>query len=77
MPSKIYREIRLIGQKVDDLVDSLGPGNGKCHGGVPRIMSDDGLPEAHYFDYLVVHPTDLKWVITLVINGISGGNAHL
>ena len=27
--------------------------------------------------YLVVHPTDRKWVITLVINGISGGNVHL
>ena len=27
--------------------------------------------------YLVVHPTNRKWVITLVINGISGGNVHL
>ena len=26
---------------------------------------------------LVVHPTDRKWVTTLVINGISGGNVHL
>ena len=24
------------------------------------------------FEYLVVHPTNRKWVITLVINGISG-----
>ena len=27
--------------------------------------------------YLVAHPTDRKWVTTLVINGISGGNVHL
>ena len=27
--------------------------------------------------YLVVHPTNRKWVITLVINGIGGGNVHL
>ena len=27
--------------------------------------------------YLVAHPTNRKWVTTLVINGISGGNVHL
>ena len=26
--------------------------------------------------YLVAHPTNRKWVTTLVINGISGGNVH-
>ena len=25
--------------------------------------------------YLVVHPTDRKWVTTLVVNGISGGKS--
>ena len=28
-------------------------------------------------DYLLAHPTHRKWVTTLVINGISGGNVHL
>ena len=27
--------------------------------------------------HLVAHPTDRKWVTTLVVNGISGGNVHL
>ena len=27
--------------------------------------------------YLAAHPTDRKWVTTLVINGTSGGNVHL
>ena len=27
--------------------------------------------------YLAAHPTDRKWVISLVINGISGGHVHL
>ena len=27
--------------------------------------------------YLVAHPTNRKWVTTLVIDGISGGNVHL
>ena len=29
-----------------------------------------------WVDYLVVHPTNRKWVTTLVINGI-GGVSHL
>ena len=27
--------------------------------------------------YLVAHPTNRKWVTTLVIDGISGGNIYL
>ena len=30
-----------------------------------------------WLHYLVAHPTDRKWVTTLVIDGISGGKVHL
>ena len=33
--------------------------------------------ETRQADHLVAHPTDRKWVTTLVIDGISGGNVHL
>ena len=35
------------------------------------------LEQITFMGYLVAHPTNRKWVTTLVINGISGGNVHL